>query len=191
MSVLSGIALWLRPVPGGLIHPDFVAIVSARLGFVPWTALFALALALIFDFSLRHTALGVGLRATGFRPEAAARNGVPIMRVRLRGFVASGVLASLAGLVVAARVSVGNPGVGAEYALASFAACVLGGASVWGGRGAFSGAVGGAALLTLSANVIPFLELNTSFALISSGALTLLAVLLSTGPQLFSRLLAR
>jgi ribose transport system ATP-binding protein len=191
MSVLSGVALLLRPVPSGLVHPEFVALLGARIGFVPWLLLLALALALAFDLVLSRSVLGLGLRATGFRPEAAARNGVPTTRVRLRGFVLSGLLASLAGLSLAARVSVGNPSVGAEYALGSFAACVLGGASVWGGRGAFLGAFGGALLLTLSANVIPFLEINTSFALIASGALTVLAVLLQASSSLVSRAWAR
>jgi ribose transport system ATP-binding protein len=191
MSVLSGVALMLRPVPGGLVHPHFVAFMSGRIGFVPWMVLLALALAGGLDIALKRSAYGLGLRATGFRPEAAARNGVHIARVRLRGFVLSGLFASLAGLALAARVSVGNPSVGAEYALGSFAACVLGGASVWGGRGAFLGALGGAVLLTLSANVIPFLGLNTSFALIGSGALTVLAVLLPASSSLFSRAFRR
>ena len=121
------------------------------------------------------------MRAVGFREEAAKRNGVHINFVHLRAYLLSGVIAAVAGLFLASEVGVGHPVVGSGYTLTSIAAAVLGGASLAGGRGSFVGAVLGALFFTLTINIITLLGLSTGAGIITSGTLTLFAVLLYSG----------
>src|ERR1700730_18613001 len=130
------------------------------------------------------------MRAVGFREEAAKRNGVRINTVHLRAYLLSGLIATLAGFFVTSEVGVGTPGIGAGYTLTSIAAAVLGGAALTGGRGSFVGGVLGAALFTVTGNIIALLGLNTGAGIITSGVLTLFAVLLYSGWQPVRRLWA-
>ena len=100
----------------------------------------------------------------------------------------SGLLAALAGLFLAAQVGVGDATVGSEFTLTSIAAAVLGGASLFGGRGSFVGAVLGALFLSLIVNIIPLLGLTTAIGQIATGSLTLLAIVLYSGRELWSRM---
>jgi ribose transport system ATP-binding protein len=130
------------------------------------------------------------LRAVGFREDAAKRNGVHINIVHLRAYLLSGVLAVIAGFFLSSEVGVGHPVIGSGYTLTSIAAAVLGGASLAGGRGSFVGAMLGALFFTLTVNVITLLGLTTGAGIITSGVLTLFAVLLYSGWQPIGRLWA-
>lgn len=191
LSVLQGIALVLRPTPAGLIAADFAELLRTRIGFLPLSALLILAVALAGDFWLNRTRDGLEVKATGFREEAARRNGVNVTRVHIRAYMFAGTTAALAGLFLASEVGVGHPTVGQNFALASIAAAVLGGAALTGGRGSFLGALAGAFFFTLMINVISILGLSAAVGVIASGAMTLLAVFLFTGLGEIDRLRRR
>ena len=191
LSVLQGIALVLRPTPAGLIAADFAELLRTRIGFLPISALLILAVALGGDFWLNRTRDGLEVKATGFREEAARRNGVNVTRIHLRAYMFAGTTAALAGLFLASEVGVGHPTVGQNFALASIAAAVLGGAALTGGRGSFLGALAGAFFFTLMINVISILGLSAAVGVIASGAMTLLAVFLFTGLGEIDRLRRR
>jgi ribose transport system ATP-binding protein len=190
LSVVQGIALYLRPSPFGVINEDFVDFFQKRAGFIPLSFFMILVAAIIGDFWLYRTRSGLKLRAVGFREEAANRNGVRINTVHLRAYFLSGIIAVLSGLFVASEVGVGTPIIGSSYTLTSIAAAVIGGAALTGGRGSFVGAVLGALFFTLTANIITLLGLNTGAGIITSGVLTLFAVLLYSGWQPVRRLWA-
>ena len=181
LSVLQGVALHFRPVPTGLVEPDFMSALRTRIDFLPVSFLGLVALAVLGDLWLYRTRSGLRLRAVGFHEEAARRNGIRTGFVHFRAYVISGGIAALAGLFLSTEVGVGHPTVGATYTLTSIAAAVLGGAALSGGRGSFSGALLGAIFFTLIVNIMPFLAVNTALGVIVSGALTLLAVLLYSG----------
>ncbi|MQT14894.1 ATP-binding cassette domain-containing protein [Segnochrobactrum spirostomi] len=188
LSVLQGIAFLLRPIPGGLIDPAFAEFLRTRIGFLPLSALFLVAIAVAGDWWLTRTRSGLEMRATGFREEAARRNGVRVQRVQIRAYVLAGGLAALAGLFLGSEVGVGHPTVAQNYALTSIAAAVLGGAALSGGRGSYSGALFGAVFFTLMINVISILGLSSSVGVIASGIMTLLSVFLYSGLKEFERL---
>jgi ribose transport system ATP-binding protein len=190
LSILQGFALYGRPSPFGVISQDFMDFLRVGIGFVPLSFFVILAAAVLGDFWLYGTRSGLRLRATGFREEAAKRNGVHIDIVHLRAYLLSGVLSVVAGFFLVSEVGVGHPTVGASYTLTSIAAAVLGGAALTGGRGSFVGAVLGALFFTLTVNIITLLGLNTGAGIIISGALTLFAVLLYSGLQPLARLWA-
>lgn len=189
LSVLQGIALVLRPIPGGLIDPAFAEVLRTRVGFLPLSSLFLVALAVAGDWWLRRTRSGLEMRATGFREEAARRNGVRVQRVQIRAYALAGGLAALAGLFLGSEVGVGHPTVAQNYALTSIAAAVLGGAALSGGRGSYSGALFGAVFFTLMINVISILGLSSSVGVIASGLMTLVSVFLYSGLKEFERLI--
>jgi ribose transport system ATP-binding protein len=195
LSVLQGIALFLRPAPGGGINGDFMDLLAMQVGGIPLSFFIILALAIGADFWLYRTRSGLKMRAVGFRQEAAKRNGVHIEVVQLRAYLISSLLAVLAGFFLASEVGVGHPVIGAGYTLTSIAAAVLGGAALTGGRGSFVGALFGALFFTATTNIITLLGLSTGAGMITSGALTLFAVFLYTGwrplARIFERLWAR
>jgi ribose transport system ATP-binding protein len=191
LSVLQGIALLLRPSPGGGINADFMDLLAVQVGGIPLSFYVILAAAIGGDVWLYSTRSGLQMRAVGFREQAARRNGVQIDFVHMRAYLMSGLLAVGAGFFLSSEVGVGHPVIGQGYTLTSIAAAVLGGAALNGGRGSFMGALFGALFFTTTVNVITLLGLNTGAGVITSGALTLLAVFLYSGWQPLARLLTR
>ena len=88
LSVVQGIALYLRPSPFGVISEDFIDFFQTRIGFVPVSFLVILAAAVAGDVWLYRTRSGLKLRAVGFREEAAKRNGVRVDFVHMRAYPA-------------------------------------------------------------------------------------------------------
>lgn len=181
LSIVQGVALIGRPIPGGLISPELTTWLKSRVGFLPYSTLLIIAFAIIGDFWLHRTRGGLEVKATGFSEESARRNGVGVTFVHLRAYVLSGAIAALAGLFLGAQVAVGHPTVGQNFTLTAIAAAVLGGASLAGGRGSFAGAALAALFFTCILNVISLLGFSSSFAVIASGMMTLLAVLMYSG----------
>ena len=191
LSVLQGVALVLRPIPGGLISPGFAELLRIRIGFLPVSAIFLVLLAVAGDYWLNRTRSGLEVKATGFREEAARRNGVQVNRVQVRAYILAALMTAVGGLFLSSEVGVGHPTVGENYALTSIAAAVLGGAALTGGRGSFSGALFGAFFFTLMVNVISILGLSSSVGIIASGVMTLVAIFLYSGLKDFDGLIRR
>jgi ribose transport system ATP-binding protein len=195
LSVMQGLSLKLRPFPGGEINTNVADTLNKSWSFVPIAFVCVVVLALVGDWWLYRTTSGLAARAVGLDEVSARRLGAPSERVNWRAFVASSVLAAIAGFFLAAQVGIGDARVGSGFALTSIAAAVLGGASLAGGRGSFVGAVVGALFLSLIINILPlpnilpgFLrEWSDALPLISMGALTLLALVVYQGPELLAR----
>ena len=181
LSVLQGLALMLRPTPGGLVDPGFTGFLRLEIGFLPASFFVLLLLALAGDYWLHRTRSGLSVQAVGFREQAAKRNGVRTTFVHLRAYILASLLATVAGFFLSSEVGVGHPTIGSTYTLVSIAAAVIGGAALTGGRGSFLGTLFGALFFTLTVNVISLIGLNTAVGIIVSGALTLLAVFLYSG----------
>ena len=109
LSVVQGIALYLRPSPLGVISEDFIDFFQTRVGFIPVSFFVILAAAIAGDIWLYRTRSGLKMRAVGFREEAAKRNGVRINVVHLRAYFLSAVIAVLSGFFVGSEVGVGTP----------------------------------------------------------------------------------
>ncbi len=191
LSVLQGVALIVRPTPGGAINAGFMDLLHLKIGFVPISCLVLIAAVLAGDWWLHRTRSGLEVKAVGFREEAARRNGIRVNRIQIRSYALASATAALAGLFLGAEVGVGHPTVGQNFALNSIAAAVLGGAALSGGRGSFGGALFGAFFFTLMVNVISILGLSASVGVIASGLMTLLAIFLYSGLAEFDSRLRR
>ncbi|MCW3023043.1 MAG: putative transporter ATP-binding/permease protein, partial [Conexibacter sp.] len=142
---------------------------------VPIAFLVAVAVAVACELALRRTGFGLALRAVGSDEASAHRIGVPVARTVIAAYVLSALFATLAGILLAGQVGLGDPGVGGAYTLSSVAAVVLGGASIYGGRGSYVGAMLGALLTTQVLNAITFLHLGQEWQYWLPGGLVLVA----------------
>jgi ribose transport system ATP-binding protein len=173
--ILQGLSLLLRPTTEGQIDESAVEYITLVLGWVPYSVIILVALAIALEVALRRTRWGLELRAVGSNEEAARRLGTKTNRVSLLAYVACSALTFGGGVMLIAQLGIGDPTAGVNYTLASIAAVVLGGSSIFGGRGAFIGALFGAALLQQITNVTPFLNLGQAWQYWLLGCLTLLA----------------
>lgn len=166
-AIFIGVALFLRPTPGGTVDNDlafsltfdlnegllglgFDALVGPLtwVGQIPMAVLFALAMALLWTYCKR-TPYGLEAYAIGSASEAAFMSGVRVKRVKLAAYSLAGFFAGVGGLYLALQTSAGNadiPQAGA-YTLNSIAAVVIGGTSLYGGVGGAIGSIFGALVL--------------------------------------------
>ena len=136
---VQGLTLEILYQPGGLVTPGFAQIARAALGAIPYSAVAILLLYLLLAMVLRRTHYGVSLYAVGGNEAGARISGVPTARYKLRVYVFSGLMAAFAGLLLASRMSSGDPLVGDAYTLDSITAAVLGGTSLSGGSISLAG----------------------------------------------------
>jgi ribose transport system ATP-binding protein len=121
-------------------------------------------------------AVGHQLRGHGSRPEAARLMGVPPARMRLIAYLGCSLLAGIAGITLIGQVGIGDARAGLGYTLTSIAAAVIGGASLFGGRGSFVGAFFGAMLIVQVNQVTSFVRLDSAWSSYLMGAMILVAV---------------
>ncbi|MDK2785957.1 MAG: ribose transport system permease protein [Thermotoga sp.] len=145
---------------------------------IPIPVWILLVVALVADFFLRKTVYGKHLRASGGNEIAARFSGVNVDRVRMIAFMVSGFLAGLVGIIVAARLSQGQPGVGNMYELYAIASTVIGGTSLTGGEGSVLGAIIGASIISLLWNALVLLNVSTYWHNVVIGIVIVVAVTL-------------
>ena len=172
---LQGISLLLRSEQGGFIRSDVVDAINATVGIFPVAFLAAVALAVVLEICLRRTTWGLSLRGVGSKEQSAHRLGVRVNREIVLAYVACSVLTFVGAIMLMAQLGVGDPTQGVTFTLSSVTAVVLGGASLFGGRGSFIGALLGAALITEIVNATTFLELSQAWQYWFLGILTLVA----------------
>jgi ribose transport system ATP-binding protein len=177
---LQGISLLLRPFQGGYISATITDAIQQTVGPIPIAFLVAVALALGLEYCLRFTRWGLALRAAGSREQSAHRLGVRVNRTIVGAYVACSALTFLGGLMLMAQIGVGDPTQGVTYTLASITAVVLGGASLFGGRGSFIGTLLGAFLLQETINATTFLNLSQAWQYWFQGVFVLVAAVAYT-----------
>ena len=145
--------------------PNFITnlgTASILSGWLPIPVLIALAVAVIFGFVLARTRFGLRTYAIGSNEVGARRAGIRVDRHLVMVYAISGLLAGLAGLLVTANFSSATPLAGANDELYAIASVVIGGASIFGGRGTIFGTFIGTAILSVLTtglvltNVAPF-----------------------------------
>ena len=146
-SLFVGLALLLRPTPGGRIDYDLADAFTLDIFGIPSALIIAAAVIGLFWLPLRRTGLGLGLYAVGSSEQAAFQSGMPVPVIRLASFAVGGLFAGLAGLYFSFVTTTGDAGIGPNYTLNSIAAVVLGGVALRGGVGTLTGAMAGAFIL--------------------------------------------
>lgn len=138
MFILDGIALAIRPTPGGDIYPEFInGIMLYVNGFPAGPLLIFLMTGVIGTLFLERRHTGRLVYAVGCAEERALLRGVNTRKILLIVYILSGLLVSIGGLVYTAYIQIGDPNLGAPLLFASITAVFLGGTSAAGGVGRF------------------------------------------------------
>jgi fructose transport system permease protein len=127
-------------------------------------------------FVLRETSSGRHVYAVGNNPEAARLTGIATQRVILGVYVVAGVLYGIAALLSVARTGVGDPNAGQTENLDAITAVVLGGTSLFGGRGAVLGTLVGALIVGVFRNGLTLMGVSSVYQILITGILVILAV---------------
>ena len=162
-TVLYAVAMWHtqgRQVLG-VLPPSFFLINSTGVLGVPITGFYVLALAVVLWFLLEYTPVGRYLYAIGANPKAAMLNGIPVRPFTVAAFVASGTLTAVAGVILAAKLRIGQASVGLEFLLPALVGAFLGSTTIKPGRVNIWGTVVGVVILAIGISGIQ--QLGGSF----------------------------
>jgi D-xylose transport system permease protein len=144
---------------------------------VPLAVLIFIGIVILVDFVLRHTAFGRHVYAVGGNAEAARRAGISLSRIRLIVFASCSTLAAAGGVLLASRLFAVNQGSGgSDLLLNAIAAAVIGGVSLFGGRGTAWAALLGALVIGSISNGMDLMALDSDIKFMVTGAVLLLAV---------------
>jgi fructose transport system permease protein len=138
--------------------------------------LMMLLLYLGFAYALRQTAWGRHLYATGDDPEAARLAGVRTNRVLLSAYVVAGAVFGIAAWILVGRINGADPNAGLNANLESITAVVIGGTSLFGGRGAVVGSLIGALIVQVFDNGLALIGINPNYQVLAVGILVIVAV---------------
>ena len=156
----------------------FLALGQGRiLGALPTQALVLLVAAVAYGVLLHASVVGRALYAIGFSPEGARHAGLPVGRRLALVYVASGFTAAAAGLVYVAYLGQAKADAGTGYELTAITAVVLGGTSIFGGRGTIHGTLLGVAALVVLQHGLRLADLPTEMAGVLTGSLLVAAIL--------------
>ncbi|MDI6909366.1 ABC transporter permease [Nocardioides sp.] len=147
---------------------------------LPWTVVLLIGCFLVASYILHVTPLGLRLFAVGGSAKAARLAGIKVSRVQMAAFMVSGLFAAVAGLALTARVRSGQPLSGELLELYAIAAAVLGGTSLYGGRGAVWRTAVGVALITVIQNGLNLLNVASELQMIVIGTVFIVAALSET-----------
>lgn len=176
MFFLQGVNLYLRPVPGGSVSPAFRELAKFQLGQVPLTPLIVVLVIGIFAYHFSRSRFGLQLYSVGGDENRARLSGVANRRLKLIVYVTASMIASLAGMFLAARTGSGDARVGGTYVFDSITATVLGGSSLAGGAGTIWGALASGFVLAMLSNILNLLGVITYWQWIIRGAILVSAV---------------
>jgi D-xylose transport system permease protein len=144
---------------------------------VPLTFTLFVALVALLDLVLRRTVFGRRVYAVGGNSEATRRAGVNVMRIRVIGFMIASSLAAIGGILAASRLAAVNQASGgSDTLLNAIAAAVIGGTSLFGGRGRTYAALLGTLVIASITNGMLLLNLDSSIRFMVTGAVLAIAV---------------
>lgn len=180
LSAASGLALILsdgRPIT--VISAPLFELSAGGFGMIPYTFLIAIGVAVLAHVVLFSTPFGTHVLATGGSVDAAQATGVRTARIKMAVYLIAGVLAGLAAILLVARVGSAEPAANTTFLLNSVAAVVLGGVSLFGGKGSIKGPVFGALLLTALANGLTLLGVSQFYQPLAVGIVVVGAAFLT------------
>ena len=181
LGIAAGLALFIADASHIGVMPDsFVSLGNDGFGQVPYLVVIAVALLIALELFLHLTPWGVFLRSTGNALGVARTSGVPVTTTLISAYVASGVLAAMAGTLLAANLSTAGPLQGEPYTLSAVAACVIGGVDLAGGKGHLWAAALGTVFLAALKNVLNLIGVEPFMQNLILGCLIILAVVLTT-----------
>lgn len=178
MFIIQGVTLLIMDKPGGFVSPSLGTFYlgDAITGYLPMP-IAVIGVVLLLWAWLKNTRLGTAIYAVGSDMEAATAVGVSTVLTRFLVYVIAGGCYGLAGVFISAQTGSGDPLVGNPLLLSMFAAVVVGGTRLGGGRGGPLGSAIGAFVLMIVVNILLVLNISAYYSTIAEAAILLLAVL--------------
>jgi ribose transport system permease protein len=177
LTTIRGLCFVYSETPITPEKVGFLSLGTNNIGPVPIAAIVMLvAFAIVWVF-LSRTASGRALIAIGGNREAVRLAGIGVSRHLLLAYAISGFCAGLAGVILASRVGIAQPSVAVGFELNAIAACVIGGASLAGGRGTVVGTLGGVVLLALIDNLLTLYDVQSYWQQVLKGLIIVFVVL--------------
>lgn len=177
MSIFSGISMVLT---GGLSRPLFVPafnwLGSGRILGMPFPVLLMLVVFVALWLVLSKTPFGRYVYATGGNPEASSLLGVPVERTQMVLYVLSGLSGAAAGIILAAMLGAAAPNAAGQHLLTIIAAIILGGTSLFGGRGSVWGTLIAVLILGTLNNGLTLMNVSSFWQDVTRGVVLLMAV---------------
>jgi ribose transport system permease protein len=178
-AVYYGLALLLRPVPGGSINEDLADALTGKVaGGLPASLVILFAAIVIVWIPFKRSAIGRAAYATGSSEPAAFLSGMPIRRAKFASYTLAGLLAAVGGLFLTFFTDTGDASLGSanSYTLFSIAAIVIGGVSLLGGKGSAIGAIFGAFAFRCIGDLLFVFNVDALWQPLFQGMILLLAV---------------
>ena len=182
-TVYFGLALGLRPVPGGDVNAGLAEFVTGTLpGGIPAMLVLLLLVILLVWVPYRRSVLGRAALAIGSSEAAAYMSGVPVGRAKILAYTVAGLLAAVGGLLLTCVTFSGEASatIGGVYTLNSIASVVIGGTSLMGGAGSAIGSVFGALVLRTIGDLLFVFDLEPLWQPLFQGLILLVAVSLGS-----------
>lgn len=178
-AVYYGIALFVRPGPGGDVQSDIADLLTGQVfGVVPAALVVLFVIVLVVWIPYRRSVLGRAAYAVGSNEQAAYMSGVPVQQAKLLAYTLAGLLASVAGLMLTFNTYSGEASapIAGTYTLNSIAAVVIGGTSLFGGWGSAIGSIFGAFVLRTIEDLLFVFDLPPLWQPLFQGVVLLFAV---------------
>ncbi|GHV80666.1 hypothetical protein AGMMS49944_24570 [Spirochaetia bacterium] len=174
--IWSGVALRIMNVPGGYIPNEIVEALTSNLGgFFPVPFLLVIVVVVLWH-SVKRSTLGVLIYAVGNNREGAFASGLSVLKAYLFCYGFSGFIIGLAGLMLCAITTSGDPTIGAPLTINSVTAAVLGGIAFSGGKGKIIGSVFGGMVVGMLVNVLFYLRVPGHYTYVVEGVILIFAV---------------
>lgn len=159
------------------IPASFRAFINGSFLGIPTPIVIAALIAILLWVILNKTPLGEYIFAIGGNEEAARVCGVPVRKTKIAVYVISGVLASIAALILVGRLGAADPTLGNLWEMNAIAAAAIGGASLMGGKGSIFGTILGAIILGTLINGFTLLNIQSFYQLLATGIIIIVAML--------------
>ena len=145
---------------------------------LPMVVPFCIVLCVVFHIIMTQTVFGRSLYAVGGNRDTAKLSGIKVNKISLAGYAISGVMAALSGLVISSRLGSAQPSAGEGYELSVIAACIIGGTSLFGGRGTILGTAIGSIFMSMLTNSMTLMRVNVNYQKLVVGIVLVFAVIL-------------
>lgn len=179
MQIVRGLGLIVsNAVAIGITIPAFFKLGNNAIWGIPVPILLTILIMAVFGVLLNNTAYGRNVLAIGGNKEAARLSGVNVDLTKIVIFTLQGLVAGFGGIVMASRMTSGQPNAALGFELDVISACVLGGVSLSGGVGTMSGVVVGVLIMGTVQNVLNLLNVPTFYQYVVRGTILLIAILL-------------
>ena len=180
MTMLTGFSYWYTSGSGAILYSGiptgFLQIGKGTFLHIPYIVFFTVAVMLVLHVLLNHTAAGRRMYAIGGSPIAARFSGIPIARLKLMGFVTSGALSGLTGILLVARLGLAEPTIGNRFLFDAFTVVFIGAASIRVGRFHILGTLIGTLIIGTIFNGFTLLDVPYHLQLVVQGAILIAAV---------------